>query len=54
MYGMVNRAVEEMVCRQYGDATWEQIKRAVGVEVDVFIGNEGYPDALTTNFYLPG
>jgi hypothetical protein len=47
MYGMVNRAVEEMVCGQYGDATWEQIKRAAGVEVEVFISNEGYPDELT-------
>ena len=47
MYGMVNRAVEEMVCGTYGDATWEAIKRCAGVEVDAFISNEAYPDETT-------
>lgn len=47
MYGMVNRAVEEMVTQSYGDETWEAIKAEAGVNVDVFIGNEGYPDDVT-------
>jgi hypothetical protein len=47
MYGMVNRAVEEMVIQYYDEATWEQIKTAAGVDVDMFISNEGYPDDLT-------
>ena len=47
MYGMVNRALEDMVTEQFGEDTWERIKAAAGVEIDVFITNEGYPDELT-------
>ena len=32
MYGMVNKAVEDMVCRNYGAPTWERIKAQAGVE----------------------
>ncbi len=47
MYGMVNKAMEDMVCAAYGETMWEQIKERAGVDVDVFISNEGYPDELT-------
>lgn len=47
MYGMVNKAIEEMVCMHHGEDAWEQIKAKAGVEVDVFISNEGYPDEIT-------
>jgi len=47
MYGMVNKAVEDMVCSTYDEDTWVRIKEAAGVDVDVFISNEAYPDAVT-------
>lgn len=47
MYGMVNKAVEEMVTLHYGEAVWEKIKSEAGVDVDVFMSNEGYPDEIT-------
>jgi len=47
MYGMVNKAVEEMVCRHHGEATWERIKAKAGVDVDVFMSNESYSDDIT-------
>ena len=47
MYGMVNQAIEDMVCEVHGEEIWEQIKAKAGVEVDVFISNEGYPDDYT-------
>ena len=47
MYGMVNKAVEDMVCSMHGEARWEQVKERAGVDVDVFISNEGYPDEMT-------
>ena len=47
MYGMVNKAVEEMVCMQHGESAWEQIKVKAGVDVEVFMSNEGYPDEIT-------
>lgn len=47
MYGMVNKAMEEMVVARFGEATWERIREAAGVEVEVFISNEAYGDDLT-------
>lgn len=47
MYGMVNTAVEDMVRRHHGETMWERIKERAGVNVEVFISNESYPDELT-------
>lgn len=47
MYGMVNKAIEEFACLHHGPEVWEAIKKEAGVEVDVFMTNEGYPDEMT-------
>ncbi len=47
MYGMVNKAIEEMVVMHHGQETWERIKAKAGIDVDVFMSNEGYPDEVT-------
>jgi hypothetical protein len=47
MYGMVNKAVEDMVCTQFGESVWEDIKSCAGVDIDVFMSNEAYPDEMT-------
>lgn len=47
MYGMVNKAVEEMVVSAHGETVWRDIKRRAGVKEEVFISNEGYPDEIT-------
>jgi hypothetical protein len=47
MYGMVNKAIEELVTRGFGAATWGRVCARAGVEDPVFIGNEAYPDDLT-------
>ena len=47
MYGMVNKAVEDMVCRNYGAPTWERIKAQAGVDTEVFLSNEPYADEIT-------
>lgn len=49
MYGIVNRAVMEFVCLHHGEAVWEQIRERAGVSEEVFLSNEGYPDAMTYN-----
>ena len=49
MYGMVNRALEDMVCAAHGAETWEKIKAKAGVEVDLFLSNDAYPDEMTYN-----
>jgi len=47
MYGMVNKAVEDMVCRNFGAATWKLVKEQAGVDAEVFLSNEPYPDEVT-------
>jgi hypothetical protein len=47
MYGMVNKAVKDMVVAAHGEGMWQAIKRRASVTQEVFIGNEGYPDELT-------
>lgn len=47
MYGMVNNAMEQMVTARHGRATWETVRRKAGVDDDVFISNEPYPDEIT-------
>jgi hypothetical protein len=47
MYGLVNKAVEGLICSRFGEETWERIKAKAGVDVDAFISNDGYPDETT-------
>lgn len=47
MYGLVNKAIEELIVTQFGEAKWELVKKKAGVEVDVFVSNEAYPDGMT-------
>lgn len=47
MYGLVNKAVEDLVVSNFGEDKWEAIKKRAGVEEEVFISNESYPDDLT-------
>lgn len=47
MYGLVNKAIEEMVCSHFGEETWETIRQNADVEVDAFISMDAYPDDLT-------
>lgn len=47
MYGMLNRAVEEVIRHNYGEAKWEEIRNEAGVDVEVFMSNEAYPDEIT-------
>jgi predicted hydrocarbon binding protein len=47
MYGLVNKAIHDMVCQQFGEATWQEIKQTAEIGVDTFISMESYPDDLT-------
>lgn len=47
MYGLVNKVIEQLVCRNHGEDTWEEIKRRAGIDVEVFLSNESYPDDVT-------
>ncbi len=47
MYGLVNKAIQDMVCNRFGEKMWKDIKRKALVEEDVFISMESYPDDMT-------
>ncbi|MEH2458217.1 heme NO-binding domain-containing protein [Nostoc sp.] len=47
MYGLVNKAIQDMVCSRFGEDTWKEIKHKAEVDVDVFLSMEGYPDDMT-------
>jgi hypothetical protein len=44
---MVNNALESMVCKNHGEPTWEAVKAAAGIDIDVFISNRSYNDDIT-------
>lgn len=47
MYGMVNKAIEDLVVSNFGEEKWQVIKAGAGVEEDVFLSHESYPDKMT-------
>jgi hypothetical protein len=47
MYGMVNKAIQDLVTSNFGEDKWLSIKEKVGFEDDFFISMQSYPDELT-------
>lgn len=47
MYGIVNKAIQELVELQFGEETWHKIHARSGVKEEYFISNEPYDDDVT-------
>ncbi|WP_200977564.1 heme NO-binding domain-containing protein [Echinicola sp. 20G] len=47
MYGIVNKAIEDLLLTQYGEEKWEIIKEKCNLEIDFFLLNEIYDDKIT-------
>lgn len=47
MYGLVNKAMEDLIRSTHGDETWALVKRKAGVDTDVFLTMEPYPDSMS-------
>ncbi|MCX6209099.1 MAG: heme NO-binding domain-containing protein [Bacteroidetes bacterium] len=47
MYGIVNKSIEELVIYNFGINKWEIIKQKSEIDVDFFISNDPYDDAIT-------
>jgi len=47
MYGIVNKAIEDLVKTNFGEEKWELIKNRSGIDIDFFISNEPYNDDIT-------
>jgi hypothetical protein len=47
MYGIVNKAIEELVVANFGEEKWEAIKKTSEIDIDYFISTEPYDDDIT-------
>ena len=47
MYGLVNRALQQLVCTHHGQRTWDTIRAKAGVADEVFVRMDSYPDEVT-------
>ena len=47
MYGIVNKAIEELVLENFGRAAWDRIKLKSGIDTDFFLSNQSYDDKIT-------
>ena len=47
MYGIVNKAIQDLVCENFGTPIWEAVLERSGLDIDFFISNEPYDDAIT-------
>jgi len=47
MYGIVNKAIEELVTTNFGEEKWEAIRLRSGIDIDFFISSEAYDDDIT-------
>lgn len=47
MYGMVNKAVQDLIVSHHGEEVWLRVREAAEVEDEVFMSNQQYPDEVT-------
>jgi hypothetical protein len=47
MYGLINKAIQDLVCERFGSEKWEEIKELSNLKDDLFISLKAYPDSLT-------
>ena len=47
MYGIVNKAIENLVIENFGELKWNIIKESSGIDVEFFMSNESYDDDIT-------
>lgn len=47
MYGLVNQGIEDLVIGTAGVAAWEAVCRRAGVDEEVFISDQSYPDDVS-------
>jgi len=47
MYGLVNQALEDFVKQGFGDAAWNRIRDGAGINLDMFVSMDSYPDDIT-------
>jgi hypothetical protein len=49
MYGLVNKAIEELVVENHGQEVWDRVCKQAGFTEGSFLSMQSYDDALTFN-----
>jgi hypothetical protein len=47
MYGIINKAIQDLIVDEFGADKWDEVKEKSGIDVDFFISNEPYDDEIT-------
>jgi Heme NO binding. len=47
MYGLVNKAIEDLICKEFGEDKWDEIVEDSDIGVDGFISMDNYDDDIT-------
>lgn len=47
VHGLVNQGLQDFVSSVGGDALWREVRKAAGVETEMFLSASTYPDAMT-------
>lgn len=47
MIGLMNKAIEGLVVRKFGEAAWVAVQRTAGCADEPFVSMESYPDEVT-------
>ena len=47
MYGVVNRAIQELITTEFGNDQWLLVKEKANLDDELFISNRPYPDEVT-------
>ena len=47
MYGMINKAAQELIVTQFGEEQWQAVKKRAGIDLEEFDRLMQYPDQVT-------
>lgn len=47
MYGIVNKALRDLIVSDFGPEAWDAVKERAGVDLEFFVSNEAYPDDIS-------
>jgi len=47
MYGLVNKAIEDLICEKFGEDKWDEILADSNIDIDGFISMDKYDDSVT-------
>lgn len=47
MYGIVNKAIRDLIVSDFGTEAWDAVKDRAGVDLEFFVSNEPYPDDIS-------